>query len=80
MGAPECGAKIAGFEESGSVCRAFHPTPPGLDASVPKARRQVAGSACALHGSSDRYLAKTKPNHSVAVADGLYMWERHGGV
>ena len=57
------------------MSRAFHPTPPGLDASVPKERRQAAGSACALHGSSDRYLAKTKPNHSVAVADGLYLWE-----
>ena len=27
------GAKIAGFGESGSVCRAFHPTPPGPDSS-----------------------------------------------
>ena len=27
------GAKIAGFGESGSVCRAFHPIPPGPDSS-----------------------------------------------
>jgi len=30
----DAGAKIAGFGESRSVCRAFHPTPPRLDSSA----------------------------------------------